>query len=586
MNVKRTPQKNGRINVAIVEKYWKDGASRQRTVRGLGYLDLLDAEHGDGMAYAEALAKELTEAQAAAAAAVLLEIHPKEKIDKRSVSEKNIGSAVPLCYYNSLGIEPTLRNHARARRFHFDLNAVMRLLVADRILSPHSKLGTHLHKGSWFFRADFTLDDIYGALDFFAVCKDAVVSAMNRAIASQQKRELKDAYYDVTNYYFEIDDADDLRKEGVSKEKRKKPIVQLGLLQDKDGIPLNFDIFPGNTQDCETLLPVLKKSKGEMGLGHVVVVADKGLNTNTNIAACVAEKNGFVFSQSIRGTKSTDELRRWVLDESGYREKDDENDGPGFKIKSRQDIKTVHIEGPDGKEKDVDIEVKVVAFWSPKYDARAKRERTKVLKKAEALVKDPSAYRRATHYGAARYVKGVVVDKKTGEIKAKAGCVPVIDTELLAKEEACDGYYCIVTSEWRLSDEKILDIYCGLWRIEEAFKITKSLLKARPVFVWTYDHIKAHFLVCYIALVIIRLMQLDTGYRYSAGAMISEMAQMNGVHLQGNWWRFSHRTDITDELCSVTGIDLTLKNMQLKDIKKAFSRSHTARITPARKINR
>jgi hypothetical protein len=586
VNVKRTPQKNGRTNIAIVEKYWKDGASRQRTVLGLGYLDLLNGEHGDGMAYAEALAKELTEAAAAEAAAVPLEIYPKERIDKRSQAQKNIGCALPLSYYNSLGIELTLRNHVRNRRFHFDTNAVMRLLVADRIVSPHSKLGAHVRRDSWFFRTDFTLDDIYGALDFFAGCKGAVVSAMNRAIAARQKRDLKDAYYDVTNYYFEIDDEDDLRKDGVSKEKRKKPIVQLGLLQDKDGIPLNFDLFAGNTQDCETLLPVLEKSKDELGLGHVVIVADKGLNTHTNIAACVAQGDGFVFSQSIRGSKSTDELRRWVLAESGWRGKDDEDDGKGFKIKSRQDTKTVHIEGPDSKKKDISIEVKIVAFWSPKYDARAKRERAKVLKKAEALVKDPSAYRRATHYGAAKYVNGIVVDKKTGEIRTEAGCVPVIDTKLLAKEEACDGYYCIVTSEWGLSDEKILDIYRGLWRIEEAFKVTKSLLKARPVFVWTYEHIKAHFLICYIALVIVRLMQLDCGYRYSADAILSEIAQMNGVHLQGNWWRFSHRTDLSDELCSVAGLDLSLKNMQLKDIKKMFSRSNATKITPARKINR
>jgi transposase len=572
MYVKQTRMKNGTVNVSIVQAYWQDGRSRSRTVRGLGRLDILDATHGDGLAWAKRLCEELGRKVADETADVPIKIHPKQKIDRRSQNIKNIGCVIPLAYYNSLGIEKTLRNHAADRRFDFDVNSVLRLLVTDRMVSPGSKLSAHTEKDSYFFRTDFSDDDVYRSLDFISACKDALVSAMNRAIGKRHERNLTDAYYDVTNYYFEIDEEDGLRKNGVSKEKRRKPIVQLGLLQDSDGIPLGFDVFSGNTSDCETMLPVMKAARRDLGLGRVVMVADKGLNTSSNIAACTLDGNGFVFSQSIRGKKSSEELRCWVISEDGYETKPDDEGGPGFKIKSRQDTKVIHITDTGGKTKDVKMEVKVVAFWSAKYDHRAKVERAKVVEKAKTLVENIGAYDRATHYGAARYIKGVVINKKTGELDTQAGCVPMIDAELIVEEGRLDGYYCIVTSEYGLSDEQIVDIYRGLWRIEEAFKVTKSHLKARPVFVWTPEHIKAHFLICYIALVIIRLIQKDTGYRHSAGAILSEIAQLNGVHLHGNWWRFYHRSDLSDELAKAVGLDLSLANMQLTDIKKLLKK--------------
>jgi transposase len=569
MHIKPTRLKNGKTNIAIIERYWDPAkkASRQRTVRGLGLLDVLDTEHGDGMAWAQALCDELNAERATSKQAVAIEIHPDEKIDKRAKSKKNIGSAIPLAYYSMLGIERVLRNRSRNRRFGYDVNAICRLLVAERIIEPDSKLSAWQNRGNYFFKSDFTDDDVYRSLDFIASCKDAIVSAMNKAIAAHHERNLKDVYYDVTNYYFEIDDEDELRKNGVSKEHRRKPIVQMGMMQDRDGIPINFNVFPGNTSDCLTLLPSMLAARRDVGASRMVMVADKGLNTSTNIAAIVLDGNGFVFSQSIRGTKSPKELTDWVVSPDGYRTNPKDEDGPDFKVKSRQDTKVVHVQGVNGKTRDVGIEVKVVAFWSSKYDKRAKRERAKVLEKARGLAADPSSYDKAIHYGAAKYIKNVTFDKRTGEVLADAAYAPCIDAELIAKEERLDGYYVIISSETGLADERIIDIYRGLWRIEESFKVTKSVLSARPVFVWTPEHIVAHFLICYIALSILRLIQYDTGYTYSAEAIAGEICQMCGVHLEGNWWRFYHRTDASEALCKIVGIDLNRKNMQLVDVR-------------------
>ncbi|MDR1572276.1 MAG: IS1634 family transposase [Clostridiales Family XIII bacterium] len=576
--MKPTRLRNGKTNVSIIERYWDPArkASRQRTVRGLGLLEDLDREHGDGMAWARGVCDELNAKRAAARQAVPIEIHPDEKIDRRSDNKKNVGSAIPLAYYGMLGIERALRNRARGRRFEYDANAVSRLLVAERIVEPDSKLSAWQNRGSYFFRCDFTDDDVYRSLGFIAGCKDAVISAMNKAIAAHHERNLRDVYYDVTNYYFEIDDEDGLRKRGVSKERRRKPIVQMGMMQDKDGIPINFNVFPGNTSDCLTMLPSMLAARRDVGCGRMVVVADKGLNTSANIAAIVLDGNGFVFSQSIRGTKSPKELKGWAVSPAGWRMSPGDEDGPDFKIKSRQDTKVVHVAGEDGKTRDVGIEVKAVAFWSAKYDRRAKHERARVLEKARALAADPASYDKAVHYGAAKYVKNVAFDKKTGEVLADAAHAPCIDTELIAEEERYDGYYVIITSETGLPDERIVDIYRGLWRIEESFKVTKSVLSARPVFVWTPEHIVAHFLICYIALSILRLIQYDTGHAYSAEAIASEVRQMCGVHLEGNWWRFYHRTDASEALCRAVGIDLSRKNMQLADVKRLLAQAKPA----------
>ncbi len=567
MFLKKTLQKTGRLHLAIAQGYRKDGKNRTRTIESLGYLDEYVDTYEDPIAHFTQVAKEMTKRERERSAPVKITIHPLEKIDKReSGKRKNIGIAIALSHYNSLSIERTLRNGARDRRFSFDVNAVMRLLVSERIIEPGSKYSAFENRSKYFFRSEFQKDDVYRALDFFAESKTSIINAMNRRIAEAKKRDTSSVFYDVTNYYFEIDKEDDLRKKGVNKKKDKtrNPIVQMALLQDKNGIPITYKTFSGNTNDCQTLLPTLKELKEDHALNEVVVVADKGCNTSNNIAACTLDGNGFVFSQSIRGKKSTDELRKWVLSKTGYVE----NAEGTFKKKSRQDMKKLTIKDDEGKVIDtVDVDVKVVAFWSRKYEVRARTKRAEVIARANDLIKDPSKYNRQTQLGAARYVKNITYNKKTGEILEDAGKRAMLDEKAIAEAEACDGYYCIITSKTAWSDDEIIDTYKGLWRIEEAFKITKSDIASRPVYVWKPKHIEAHFLTCYIALTILRLIQYNTAFKYSAASIIEEIRAMAGTADEDNWWLFDHRTDLSDELCASVGIDLSRKRMELEEIK-------------------
>ena len=571
MFLKQIPQANGRVKLAVYESYRDGRRTRQRTVKPLGYLDELEGEHDDPVAWGKSVAAEMTEAKRAAEQAVAIEIHPAQKIDKRSENVKNVGCAVALSQYAALGVGNALRSASRSSRAEYSLDAVCRLLVCERVVDPGSKLSAWNNRGRYFFRCGFSDDDVYRALDGIAAAKGAVVSAMNRAVARAGIRDLSCVYYDVTNYYFETDGEDGLRRKGVSKEHRPDPIVQMGLLQDANGIPIAYRAFPGNTADCLTMIPVLSDMKRDHGLERVVAVADKGLNCSGNIAAAAASGDGFVFSQSVRGTKSDKALKAWVLDEAGYARGGE--DGGEFKSKSKQGFKTVHLKAADtasGRPEDVEVEVKYVAFWSEKYERRARHDREKAIEKARRLVADPGAYTKATSHGAAQYVKNLAFDKETGEVVG--GRKLEIDWEAIAEAEKFDGYYLIVTSETGWPDGRVIDTYRELWRIEESFKITKSEVVARPVYVWTPEHIEAHFLTCYIALVILRLLQLASGLPCSR--IREEVAAMNCVNVDANWWVCGHRTDDSDRLVEAVGLEgLKLKNLRTSDAKAILAKA-------------
>lgn len=346
------------MKLAVCESYREGRRTRQRQTMSLGYLDELEKLHRDSVAWGRSVALRMTEERKGREQAVPLEIHPGEKIDGRRQTRKNLGCAMALHGYAALGIERVLRNHTRGRAIGYDLNGVMRLLVCERLVEPGSKLSAW--RGRYFFKSDFSDDDVYRALDELAACRDGVVSSMNRAIASAGLRDMSCVYYDVTNYYFESDAQDDLGRRGRSKENRKGPIVQMGLLQDGRGVPICYRKLPGNTPDAKTMVPVLADLKRDYGTGRVVAVADKGPDSSDNVAASVAKGDGFVFSQPARGTKSDRALRGWLLDERGYRHMGDD-----FKIKGRQGYKTCHLKArdtQDGRPRDVRVPVKYVAF--------------------------------------------------------------------------------------------------------------------------------------------------------------------------------------------------------------------------------
>jgi hypothetical protein len=560
----------GRKYLSIVQGY-RDPLTkkvRHKTVKSLGYLDDLAKEHEDPVAHFRAVVEEMNKSAALEKEPVRFEIDPQEQLTDNPANRKNIGYAALSKLYHELDLHIFFYNHSRSFKSEFNTNNIMKLLVFSRILAPASKKKTYFEKERYFENFDFSLDDIYRCLTQVVTFKDNLQLHLHRQMKLKFNRSTELVYYDVTNYYFEIDEQDDLRKKGVSKEHRPDPIVQMGLLMDTKGVPICYDLFPGNTNDCETLLPVLSRVKSDYAVGRLIIVADKGINTADNIAFSLAKGDGYVYSQTVRGANR--ELKDYVLDPSGYRELSED-----YKIKSRLYPREIAVSNVKGGRSKVLIDEKQVVFYSKDYDRKAKADREPALLKALDLAKNPAKYNKSTSYGAAKYLKNLVFDPKTGEI-ITAKQKPVFDEHKLREEEKLDGYYAIVTSEWQKTDEEIIDIYRGLWKIEDAFKVTKSDLETRPVYLSRQDHISAHFLICFVALVIVRLLSLSLGNKFSIPKIVKSLNRASGSLFEENWFVFNHTDEVTRSVGELLGVDLSRKYLKLGEIKKILGATKKA----------
>ena len=560
---KSTNHKTGRTYLSIVNSYHdkKTKQSRTATIRSIGYLDELEKEYNDPIAFFTEEVRKLNEENICEKLPVNLQISLDESMSSEYNSRKNFGYSALSKIYHELEIDTFLMNRQRHTREDYDANSIMKLLVFSRLLYPASKKKTYENRDTFFEKSNFSLDDIYRCLSFFNKHKDALQLWLHERIKQQYNRNTELVYYDVTNYYFEIDEQDELRIKGVSKEHRPDPIVQMGLFIDTDGIPITYKLFPGNKPDKTTLIPALGRIQHDYSLGRIIVVADKGLTTGDNIWYILSAKNGYVLSYSIRGADKN--FQDYVLDENGYI-----NNCDGFKIKSRLYPREIQVTSTKGKKIKKTVHERQVIFYSPKYALKAKRDRANALAKAKDLIKNPAKYNKSTSYGAAKYVKNITFDSNTGEIMESASQYLTFNEEKLREEEKLDGYYAIVTSEYKEKPEKIIEMYRGLWKIEESFKVTKSDFESRPVYLTLEDHIDAHFLTCFISLLIVRILEHRLNGKYSVTSMLESLSNASCSHIQENYYLFDFYNDVLADIGSELNIDFSKKYMKLGEIKK------------------
>jgi len=564
--LKKSRQKNGRVHLSIATGYYdkKTGKTKTVNVKTLGYLDVLEKQYSDPISYFSEEVRKMNELRSSEKTPVIFNVRLNEKLVSGMDTRKNFGYACLSKIYHELGIHTFLINRQRHSKEGYNANAIMQLLVFSRLLFPSSKKKTFENRSMFFENADFSLDDVYRCLSFLNKRKNELLLWMHKRIQDQYNRDTSLVYYDVTNYYFEIDEQDDLRRKGVSKEHRHDPIVQIGLFMDNNGIPITYGLYPGNILDKQTLIPVLGKIQRDFSLGRIVVVADKGITTGDNIYYTLSARNGYILSYSIRGADAA--FKAYVLDEDGYIKINDE-----FKIKSRLYPREVAITAKGGGKKKVTADEKQLVFYSKKYAEKARAERAGALQKAKDLIKNPHKYNLATSHGAAKYVKNISFDAKTGEIMKDAKRHLLFDEEKLRQEEELDGYYAIVTSEYRMPDEQIIEIYRGLWRIEESFKITKSDFESRPVYLSAQEHIQAHFLTCFVSLVIARLLEYRIKRKYSVMTILEGLGKASCSHMQGNYYLFNYYDNLLADLGAELGIDFARKYMTLGEIKKILA---------------
>lgn len=380
-------------------------------------------------------------------------------------------------------------------RGDYSLNEVFEFLTLRRIMNPCSKRATLQEiKQLYNKNYQFTLADTYRALDKFSDVSVKLQKHLNDKVKQLIGRDQSYAFYDVTNYYFEKDFPEpkgEYQQRGVSKEHRTEPIIQLGLFMDSNNLPIAMSTFPGNTSDSITLQPAMKEIKDSYGLGRLIVVGDKAMNSTSNIDYIVNNGDGYVVSQILKGTKGK-RYNDIMLDEEGYI--GDES----FKYKLFEEEYVSKI----NSKKTTTRKRKVLIYWSKADADYAKKKREDKLTRANKAIQN-NVY--GTKKGANDYVTTKHVVSTTGEVCDQA--INSIDINKAIEDEKFDGYFCIITSELDYDYKKIIEVYSNLWRIEESFKITKSDLETRPIYVKTKKHIEGHMLVCFIALLILRLLQ-------------------------------------------------------------------------------
>lgn len=576
---------NGRVFLSFVQGYRVNGKVKHKTVEKIGYLDELEKEFDDPIAHFKSLAKKRNMSE---------EMEQKISVDvagrlpDRASFRKNLGYAIIKRIYSLLGIHTFLQNKQKHLAVGYNLNRIFSLLVYNRFLFPSSKKKAFETRHTFFESYDFALDDVYRSLDDFARYSEALQKHLHEQVCRLMGRDGKSGYYDVTNYYFEIpyndeDEYDEegklrkkgFRKKGPSKEHRPNPIVQMGLLMDSNRIPMAFDLFSGGESEKTSLLPIIRRVKKDFSMERIIAVADRGLNTSDNMAFLSGindddstHNDGYVYGQSVRSADK--EFKAWVLDPNGYttsKEIDPHGDEVTFIHKSRIYAKTVQLKNRQGKRSlKMTIYQKQLAYYSKKYAEKQKRERELVLQKARDLMANPGKYTRATSVGASAYIKNLRFVKETGEIPD--GLALSLNLERIKEEEKYDGYYSIVTSEKQLSDQEIHHIYKGLWEIEESFKIIKSEFKARPVYLKTEDHIKAHFLICFVSLLIMRILEVKLEQKYSVKQIRETLIRYSCSYLDQNYYLFDYRDDVLKTMEEVFGLDLGKKIMTTKEIKK------------------
>lgn len=596
---------HGRIYLSFVQGYRdENGKVKQKTIQKLGYLDDLEKTYKNPIEHFKRQAQQKNDEEINKL--IIDNLNTKE-IDENS-NQKNLGYFVLKKIYKEFGISTLLNQKQKELKIDFNLDDILSMLVNMRILKPGSKKDAYDNSNILFDKIDFSLDDVYRCLTYLSPLQQEIQKTIWKNTKDIYNRDTSKTYYDCTNYYFEIeyndediferDDNDEVildkngipkikqkgyRKRGPEKNHRPDPIIEMGLLMDGSGIPLAYNLFPGNESEKLSLVPQFNKIKDDFNLERTIVVADRGLNTSDNIIKIAGisleqalKHDGYVYGQSVRG--ADEEFKSWVLSD-GYKIdviNDDENKII-FKHKSRITPKKMYVVRDDKgkttngnkKRETILVDQKQMVYYSQKYADKQKRDRETIIKKATDLINHPELYTKATSYGVAGYVNNLKFVKETGEIADASNLS--LNLERIKEEEKYDGYYSIVTSEENLSDIEIRNIYRGLSKIEETFKVTKSGLEARPVWVSRADHIESHFLSCFISLIIIRLLEIKLDNKYSFKKIIQTIRNYTSNHIEHDVYLQSFRNDVIKDIENVFSVDLSKKYLTLSQIKKFFN---------------
>ena len=518
-----------------------------QNVEKLGRVDQLMESMGlsreEVIAWANERVRELNEASSP----VLLSLSPSASIPLGEQRTYRAGYLFLQKIYYSLKMKNVFRNIENRHRYKYDLDAILSDLVYARILDPKSKKASFEVAKSFLEKPSYEEHDIYRGLSVLAEEMDYIQAEVYKNSNFVIHRNNRILYYDCSNFYFEIEQADDFRKYGKSKEHRPNPIVQMGLFMDGDGIPISFSLFDGASNEQPSLQPLEKKLLRDFGFERFIVCTDAGLGSEVNRRFNDVNGRAFIVTQSLK--KLPEEERSAAMNDTGWFRLSDRRPVRDFEAIRRNPADYVdelyYKERPhDGKK--VEDQLMIVTY-SPAYAIYQKNLRQSQLERASKMVKACNVKKqRRNPNDPARFVKVTSVTSD-GEVASKKLYEP--DEDVIEKEAAFDGFYAICTNLLDDDVEEILSVSEGRWKIEESFRILKTDFESRPVYVSREDRIKAHFLTCYLALLIFRLLEKKIGKGYTSSQIIQTLRDYNLLRINGEGYLPEYtRTELTDRL--------------------------------------
>ena len=503
---------------------------------------------------------------------VKLELNSSKKINKEK-RNFNIGYLFLEKLYNDLKIKDICNQIQSQYKFEFDLNEVLSYLVFARIIFPSSKLETFKQCQNFIKQPNFKLHDEYRALSYISKNIDFIQENLFINSKNIIKRNSKVIYYDCTNYFFEIDEEDELRKYGISKEHKPNPIVGMGLFMDGDGIPLSFNIYPGNQNEQKTLIPEESKIINDFKLDDtkVILCTDAGLASDDIKKYNIKNGRGFVITQSLKKLK--EEYKEQLFDKKDWRLPDDLKHLYNLEeIENNETLKEKYYDSLFYKiiqTETKSVKQDTIVTFCFKYFDYNRNIRNSQIERAKKNINSNNVTRKGKNQNDPnRFIEeitstsdGVVANEKTYSI----------NEYLIKEEEKYDGYYALSTNLIGNIDD-ILKITKGRWEIEESFRIMKSDFLARPVNLSREDRIKAHFMTCFIALLIYRILEKKLDYKYTTKEILDTLRNMNVTELKGNGYIPSYeRTDITDFIHEKYNFNTDTEIITYKKIKKIFN---------------
>lgn len=498
--LKKTNNKKGTY-LQIYESYYdperKGGA--HRSYRPIGYVHQLQAEGiDDPIAFYKDEVQKLNQ-----------ELKKKKQDEKaRQISEESPEKLLGYFPLKNLCDSLRCKNYINlmqtATGFRFNIFDMMSALVYARVVHPCSKLKTYIEViPKLFEKYDFSLDQLYSGLGYIGSEYEKIIEIFNHQVALKYPFDTSHSYFDCTNFYFEIDREDDFRLKGPSKENKKEPIVGMGLLLDANQIPIGMKMYPGNESEKPVIRDIIDDLKQRNHIsGRTIQVADKGLNCFENILHALKAGDGYIFSKSVKMLPDTEKI--WVLLENDYVDVKNKKGEVLYRIKDCVDDFNYNYTDKDGRRKTLKLTEKRVVTFNPKLAEKQKLEINRQVEKAKKLM---ACEAKKSEYGdSSKYVTFISTDKKgektTGKVKVE------INEKAIENAKKLAGYNMLVTSEIRMTASEIYAAYHNLWRIEESFRIMKSQLDARPVFMQKQETITGHFLVCYLSVLLTRLFQI------------------------------------------------------------------------------